>query len=92
MKRYYVVNTIYFHEEVLFSLNIDLCDYKKFCNPYLKHIITGDLRILEKKKAWKILTKGLNYKEPKSINFRKAYFDINHTLEACIGQMSSKSN
>ena len=53
MKRYYVVNTIYFHEEVLFSLNIDLCDYKKFCNPYLKHIITGDLRILEKKKLGK---------------------------------------
>ena len=65
---------MYVDEEVSFSLNTDLFDYeKKICDSHHKHVITRDLRIIENKTFRKPLTKGPNYREPRSINFGKAY-------------------
>ena len=79
-----VANSFYVDEEVSFSLKTDLCDCEKskFCDPHHKHIITRDIRITENKKLRKILTKGANYREPRS--FRKVYFETDQPLEACI--------
>ena len=49
------------------------------------------LRITSNKKLRKLLTKGSNYREPKSINFSKAYFEINLALKACIETLSTKN-
>ena len=67
-----------------------LLSKSKFCDPHHKHIITGDLRITENKKLRKLLTKGPNYTEPRTINFRKSYFEIDQALETCIEKMSTK--
>ena len=62
-------------------------------NLFLPHkdITTGDLRITENKKLRKLLTKGLNYRERRSINFREAYFEIYQALEAPIEKMSTRN-
>ena len=39
-----------------------------YCDPHHKHIIKGDLRIIENKKCRKLLTKGPNNKEPRRIS------------------------
>ena len=36
------------------------------------------------------MIKGPKYREPRSINFGKAYFEIDQALEACIEMMSKK--
>ena len=43
---------------------------------HIKHIITGDLKIIENEKLRKLLTKGPNYRESRNINYSKAYFEI----------------
>ena len=70
-----VLNSIGVDEEISFSLTTDPFGYEKswFCDPYRKHIITGDLRITENSKLRKLLTNGLNYREARCINFSKAY-------------------
>ena len=53
-------------EEVAFSLGTEICEceYYQFCDPYHKHIITRDLRIIYNFKLRKLMTKDPNYKEP----------------------------
>ena len=77
MKRYY-------------STDLYDCRTSSFCDPHHKHIITGDLKIIENKKLRKLLTKNLNYRKRKSINFTKAYFEIDQGLEVCIERISTK--
>ena len=50
------INTIY-------SLNAGQCDClsSTFSDPYSKHIITRDIKIMKNNKIRKLLTKGLNY-------------------------------
>ena len=88
-----IVNSIFIDENVSFILNTDLydCEKLKFCNQYHKHIITGDLKIIENKKTRKLLTKNPNYREPRSIHFSKAYFEIDQALGTCIERIFTKN-
>lgn len=67
------VESIFVDEEVSFTLN-EPCDYQNsmFCDPDNKHIITGDLRVVENARLRKLLTKGPNYREPKIL--KRLYF------------------
>ena len=49
-------------EEVAFSLGTEICEceYYQFCDPYHKHIITRDLRIIYNFKLRKLMTKDPN--------------------------------
>ena len=87
------VNSIYADEEVSFSLNTDTCDCEQssFCNPDHKHIITGDLRIVENNKLRKLLTKGPNYREPRSVNLNKAKKEIATSLKLCVEGLAAKT-
>ena len=42
------------------------CSISPFCDPHHKHIVTGDLRVIEHNKLRKLFSKGLNYREKKS--------------------------
>ena len=53
--------------------------------------MTGHLQITGNKKLRKLLTKGPNYREPKSMNFSKTYFEINQALKACNETLSIKN-
>ena len=43
----------------------------KSLNHHDGYIITGDLWIIENKKLCKIISKGPNYREPKTINWKE---------------------
>ena len=87
------VNSIYTDEEISFPLNTDPCECEQsaFCNSDHKHIITGDLRIVENSKLRKLLTKGPNYRQPKSINLNKAKKEIITALNQCIENLAIKT-
>ena len=67
------VNSIFADEEVSFSLDTDPCECanSSFKDPHHQRIISGDLRIIENSKLRRLLTKGPNYREPRSLNFSK---------------------
>jgi len=69
---------LYIDDEVSFTTDSTPCECESstFCDPHHKHIITGDLRLIENTKLRKLLTKGPNYREPCSINFSKALTEI----------------
>ena len=87
------VHSIYIDEEVSFSLNTDLCECEKsnYCDPHHKHIITGQLRIIENKKLGKFLSKSANYRDSRSIKFSKAFIEIGQAFETCIEKISTKN-
>ena len=88
------VNFIYVYEDVSFCLNTDQCHcaISSFWDPHHhKHTITGDLRILKNNKLRELLTKGPNYREPRTINFSSALIEITTTPDACIKAMALKT-
>ena len=52
------------------------CSISPFCDPHHKHIVTGDLRVIEHNKLHKLFSKGLNYREKKSTNYSKCLNEI----------------
>ena len=78
-------NKILNYKEVVSSLDIvvddDLsfvrnlpsceCEGSEFCDPHHKHVITGDLRIVSHQKLRKLLTRGPNFREAKTLNYNK---------------------
>ena len=73
------VNSIYVADEILFTLNIDLCEceYSPFIDSHHKHIIIGHLRVVRHSKLPKLLTN----REPRSTNFNKAFAKITTVLD-----------
>lgn len=79
------------NENVAFSLNIEAykCEHSQFCDPHHKQIICGDLRIIDNSKLRMLMTKCPIYNEPRTLNFNKAFDNINSTINNYI-QDSSK--
>ena len=86
------VDSIFIDEEVSFSTNCSTCDCQNspFCDPDHQHIITGDLRIVSNQKLCKLLSKGPNYREKRTLNFSKCVKNISQALEDCINNLSHK--
>ena len=55
-------NSSFAGEEVAFSLNCE-CEHSQICDPFRKHIITGDLRIINNSKLTTLMKKGLNHRQ-----------------------------
>ena len=68
------------------------CSESNFCDPHHKHIVTGDLRIIENSKLRKLLTKGPNYREARTINFSKCREEMERTISECASSLSKKYN
>ena len=88
------VNSIYTDDEASYSINTDQCDCETsiFCDPDHKHVITGDLRLVKNNKLRKLMTKGPNYREPRSLNFSKAFHEISDSLTTFIRNNTIKYN
>ena len=88
------VESIYIDDEISFTRDTSSCECESstFCDPHHKHIITGDLRLIENVKLRKLLTKGPNYREPRSINFSKALKEISIGIDELIESLSSKTD
>ena len=53
------------------------------------NIITGDLRIIRNNKLRKLICKGPNYREPKTINLKKCRDEIAVGLAEFVNKISS---
>ena len=49
------------------------CNESSFCDPAHGHVVTGNLNIIKNKKFRKLLSKGPNYREPKTLNYNKCF-------------------
>ena len=86
-------NKIYNYKETVSSIHVDEngsfnsdllpcdCDSSDFTDPHHKHIITGDLRIVQNPKLRKLLTKGQNYREPHMLNYGNCQTTINEAID-----------
>ena len=57
------------------------CNESDFKDPDHGHVVTGDLRIVEDVKLRKLLSKGPNYREPRTINYNKCKNEILKSLD-----------
>ena len=87
------VSSIYVDEDVSSCLNTNQrdCADSFFCNSHHKHIITGDLQIIENKRLRKFLTKGPNYRETRTRNFPKLLTKTTTALDTCIKAVTLKT-
>ena len=79
------VNNIDVNDKETFGTGIKECDCQTsaFINNHHNHVITGDLRFITNDKLRSLLSHGPNYREPKTINWRKCRETIGEGLESC---------
>ena len=79
-------------EDVSFVQNLPTCDCSNstFCDPHHKHIVSGDLRIVSNPKLRKLLSKGPNYREPKTLNYSKCKQAIESAISSSIVSLAEK--
>ena len=97
-------NTILNYKDAVNSVHIDIdedvsiiqnlpscdCTSSKFCDPHHKHIVTGDLRIIENQKLRWLFSKGPNYREAKPFNLKKSKESIISSLDETIVKLSDR--
>ena len=66
------------------------CSTSPFCDPHHKHVITGDLRIIENQKLRWLFSKGPNYREAKAFNLKKCKESIGSSLDDTILKLAEK--
>jgi hypothetical protein len=65
------------------------CQNSQFVDENHGHVITGDLRIISNPKLRQLLSKGPNYREPKTINWKKCREGIADGISICSDKMIS---
>ena len=97
-------NKILNYKEAINSVHIDIdedvsivhnlpsceCSSSPFCDPHHKHIVTGDLRIIENQKLRKLFSKGPNYREAKPFNLKKCKDAIISSLDETILKLAER--
>ena len=96
-------NKIFNYKKTVNSLNTDDlessgtgitacdCHESEFVNGHHGHVVTGDLRIIRNGKLRKLISKGPNYREPKTINWKKCRDVILEGVAQCLKNMASSS-
>ena len=87
-----VVNSLLFQQDSIEDiLNMECdCHNSHFCDEDHGHVITGNLAIVNNSKLRKLLSKGPNYREKRTINFNKAKKDIIFALENLTETLKNK--
>lgn len=77
-------------EDTSFVHNLPTCNCQnsEFCDPHHKHIVSGDLRIVSNEKLRKLLSKGPNYREPKTLNYKKCKQSIESSITNSIDKFA----
>ena len=91
---------IFNYSKVIKSININewkndescTCKTSSFCDPHHKHIVTGDLKIIENRDLRHLLMKGPNYREPCVINWNKVVSCIIAGVTECQKDWARKEN
>ena len=94
-------NKILNYKKVVSDLNIEFendeyfirdlpecdCENSQFIDEHHKHIITGDLRVIQNNKLRKLISKGPNYREPRFLNYNKCLTTIKADLKEFVQQL-----
>ncbi len=85
------VNSIDTNDTETHGTGITTCDcqYSEFVNEHHGHVVTGDLRIIQNQKLRKLISKGPNYREPRTINWKRCRDNIAEGLAECASRMTS---
>ena len=98
-----VRNKIFNYKETVSSINTDDlethgtgitscdCHESEFIDGQHGHVVTGDLRIIQNDKLRKLISKGPNYREPKTINWKKCRDVIAEGVTQCLNSMASSN-
>ena len=66
------------------------CNESSFCDPAHGHVVTGNLNIIKNNKLRKLLSKGPNYREPKTLNYNKCFSSIESDLQDMVDKLTNK--
>ena len=66
------------------------CSKSSFCDPAHEHVVTGNLNIINNNKLRKLLSKGPNYREPKTLNYNKCFSSIESDLQNMVDKLTNK--
>ena len=97
-------NKIFNYKDAVSSLQVEVDDDVAFCadnlpcecanspfkDPHHNHIVTGDLRLVKNTKLRRLMSKGPNYREPKTLNFNKCLKSIEAALDGSIIKLLEK--
>ena len=85
------VSAIDINDTETFGTGLATCDChdSEFVNEHHQHVVTGDLRIIQNGKLRKLISKGPNFREPKTINWGKCREKIVEGLTECTDRMIS---
>ena len=69
-----------------YGTGVEICDCEssEFCDPHHGHILTGDLRVIGNQKLRKLVARGPNFREPKTINWGHCKTEITSGLDSYI--------
>ena len=83
------VSNIDVHDLDTFGTGLHTCDCSssEFVDQHHKHILTGDLRIIENLHLRQLIQKGPNYREARQINWKKCRDTIVTGLDTCSDKM-----
>jgi hypothetical protein len=88
------VNAIDINDQLTYGTNLPSCDCHN--SPFIDadhgHIMTGDLRIIENQHLRKLISKGPNYREPRSINWNKCKEAVENGTDTYANTLSVKHN
>ena len=78
-------------EDVSLVRNLPLCEceHSEFKDPHHEHIVSGDLRVIQNPKLRKLLTKGPNYREAKTLNYSNCKREIKTSLSLAVDKLSA---
>ena len=68
------------------------CVTSSFCDPHHRHVITGNLNIIEHNALKKLFSKGPNFREKRTINFPRARKDIISAVDTLIDNLAARYN
>ena len=68
------------------------CHLSEFLDEHHEHVVTGDLRFITNDKLRKLLTKGPNFREPKTVNYNRCYTVIENSLTEFVEKLAVKCN
>ena len=88
------VSNIDIHDPDTFGTGLHTCDCSSsdFVDQHHKHVLTGDLRIIQNLQLRKLIQKGPNYRESRPINWNKCRDTIKNGLDTCSDKMIGEKN
>ena len=81
-------------DDISFVENLPSCDLynSEFWDLHHKHIVSGDLRVITNPKLRKLFSKAPNYREPKTLNYKKCEESIETAITSSIDILAAKYN